>query len=243
MPNVKPTGSASRPHSKKSASHGLASNAKGQVKTSTKENTSAGDTPERILAVAEHLVQTRGFNGMSYADIASALGITKASLHYHFATKADLGVRLIERYEAAFSRALASIDGSAGDGPKKLRDYARIYENVLEQGRMCLCGMLAAEHATLPPEMKARLGAFFDANEAWLAGVLERGRSAGSLAFEGSATGKARMLVGALEGAMLLARSYGQVARFTQIATQLLASLAKPKRSSGKALLASTSRV
>jgi TetR/AcrR family transcriptional repressor of nem operon len=56
------------------------------------------DTPQRILDVAEQLVQTRGFNGFSYADIAAAVGLTKATLHYHFATKAELGRRLIERY-------------------------------------------------------------------------------------------------------------------------------------------------
>ena len=49
------------------------------------------DTPQRILDVAERLVQTRGFNGFSYADIADALKVTKASLHYHFRGKADLG--------------------------------------------------------------------------------------------------------------------------------------------------------
>jgi len=47
--------------------------------------------------VAERLVQVRGFNGFSYADIAAELHITKASLHYHFATKADLGEALIAR--------------------------------------------------------------------------------------------------------------------------------------------------
>jgi TetR/AcrR family transcriptional repressor of nem operon len=182
-------------------------------------------TPDRILDVAERLVQTRGFNGMSYADIAVALGVTKASLHYHFPTKADLGARLISRYEETFLRALASIDASKGDAKQKLSDYASIYESVLKKRRMCLCGILAAEHATLPQEMKARLAAFFDANEAWLVGVLEDGRRAGSLAFEGSPIAKARMWVGTLEGAMLLARSYGQVARFTQVATQLLATV------------------
>ena len=30
------------------------------------------DTPQRILDLAERLVQTRGFNGFSYADIAGA---------------------------------------------------------------------------------------------------------------------------------------------------------------------------
>jgi len=55
-----------------------------------------GDSAQRILDVAERLVQTRGFNGFSYADIAEALDVTKASLHYHFPAKSDLGARLIE---------------------------------------------------------------------------------------------------------------------------------------------------
>src|ERR1700682_1229989 len=62
----------------------------------------APDTSQRILDIAERLVQTRGFNGFSYADIAGTLHVTKASLHYHFPAKADLGRRLIERYERHF---------------------------------------------------------------------------------------------------------------------------------------------
>jgi TetR/AcrR family transcriptional regulator, transcriptional repressor for nem operon len=169
-----------------------------------------GESAGRILDVAERLVQMRGFNGMSYADIATALGVTNASIHYHFPTKSDLGGCLIRRYEENFTRALGSIDARAEDPGKKLRAYARIYEDVLRDNRMCLCGMLAAELDTLPSEMKARLSAFFDANEAWLGSVLEQGRSAGRLAFDGAASAKARMLVSCLEGAMLLARSYGQ---------------------------------
>ncbi|MGZ6077264.1 MAG: TetR/AcrR family transcriptional regulator, partial [Myxococcaceae bacterium] len=34
-------------------------------------------TPQRILDVAERLIQTRGFNGFSYADVAADVGITK----------------------------------------------------------------------------------------------------------------------------------------------------------------------
>jgi TetR/AcrR family transcriptional repressor of nem operon len=215
-------------------SRGSATSTRARTKTGqpTGAAASANETAERILDVAERLVQTRGFNGMSYADLAEAIGVTKASVHYHFSTKADLGSRLIARYEANFVRALASIDANQTDAWKKLRDYTRIYEAVLAKDRMCLCGMLAAELSTLAPEMRARLNAFFDANEAWLVGVLDAGRSAGSLSFEGPAHAKARMVIGALEGAMLLARVYGQVARFTAVATELLAALrTKPKRS------------
>src|SRR4030081_1468236 len=56
------------------------------------------DTASKVLDVAERLVQVNGFNGFSYADAASELGITKAALHYHFAGKAELGEALITRY-------------------------------------------------------------------------------------------------------------------------------------------------
>src|ERR1700694_3257471 len=46
------------------------------------------DTASKVLDVAERLVQVNGFNGFSYADASSELGITKAALHYHFARKA-----------------------------------------------------------------------------------------------------------------------------------------------------------
>src|SRR4051794_37788210 len=48
-------------------------------------------TSERILDTAERLVQMRGFNGFSYADVAGELDITTASLHYHYRGKAELG--------------------------------------------------------------------------------------------------------------------------------------------------------
>ena len=183
------------------------------------------DTAQRVLDVAERLLQTRGFNGFSYADIASALTLTKASLHYHFPTKAELGTRLIERYEGAFLKALGEIDRTSPDARDKLQRYAKIYADVLRNNRMCLCGMLAAEYATLPKPMKEEMRHFFDENERWLTAVLDEGRASGSLRFTGSAVDVARALVGSLEGAMMLARSYGEVARFEAVADRLIAEL------------------
>lgn len=183
------------------------------------------DTSQRILDVAERLVQTRGFNGFSYADIAEVLDVTKASLHYHFPSKADLGKRLIERYEEAFLALLKAIDATGAAPREKLKRYARIYADVLRDNRMCLCGMLASDYATLPKPMKEEVRHFFDENEDWLAAVLEQGRKSGGLEFKGSALELARVIVGSLEGAMMLARSYGDAARFDTAAERLLASL------------------
>jgi TetR/AcrR family transcriptional repressor of nem operon len=183
------------------------------------------DTADRILDLAERLVQTRGFNGFSYAVIASELGVTKASLHYHFPSKAELGRRLIDRYGEAFARALAEIDGSSSDAREKLRRYTSLYSRVLRDGRMCMCGMLAADYATLPEPMKSAVTHFFEANEQWLASVLEQGRARGDLRFSGAPLDVARLLVSSLEGAMLVARSFGDVSRFESISDLLLADL------------------
>jgi TetR/AcrR family transcriptional repressor of nem operon len=183
-------------------------------------------TAERILDVAEALVQSRGFNGFSYADVAESLGISKAALHYHYPGKAELGEALIERYARRFGDALAAVDRDEPDATAKLRAYARLYADVFQDDRMCLCGMLAADYATLPDPMRERVVRFFDDNERWLARVLDAGRRHGTLRFHGSARSVARTLVGGLEGAMLVARPYGDIKRFRSAAALLIDGLA-----------------
>lgn len=183
------------------------------------------DTASQILDVAERLVQVRGFNGFSYADVAAELKITKASLHYHFAGKGELGEALIDRYAAHFAEGLAEIDSRVADGRAKLDAYVSLYADVLRDQRMCLCGMLAAEYQTLPRAMQQAVIQFFDENEAWLKSVLEQGQTEATLQFTGPGSEAARTIISALEGAMLVARPYGDVDRFHAAASRLLASL------------------
>jgi TetR/AcrR family transcriptional repressor of nem operon len=184
------------------------------------------NTRSRILDAGERLVQVRGFNGFSYADVAAELSLTKASLHYHFPSKAELGEALIARYADRFAQALATIDANITHPPAKLDAYASLYTEVLRQERMCLCGMLAAEYQTLPSPIRDAVVAFLDDNEAWLALVLEQGREDGSLRFSNTPADTARSIVSGLEGAMLVARPYGAIERFETAAAQLLGSLA-----------------
>ncbi|WP_322818672.1 TetR/AcrR family transcriptional regulator [Tepidiforma sp.] len=192
-----------------------------------KPQQSRSNTRTRILDIAERLVQRRGFNGFSYADIAAQLGITTATLHYHFAGKAELGRALIARYTGRFMDELASIDARFPDARARLEAYANLYAAILQEQRFCLCGMLAAEYETLPKPMREAVIEFFDQNEAWLIQVLGLGQKQGTVRFTGSAADAARMVMGALEGAMLVARPYGEVRRFRTAAAQLLMSLAK----------------
>jgi TetR/AcrR family transcriptional repressor of nem operon len=184
-----------------------------------------GDTASRILDIAERLVQRRGFNGFSYADVAAELKITTASLHYHFRGKGELGQALIDRYTVRFRAALDEIDRRGAAPPAKLEDYAHIYADVLRQRRMCLCGMLAADYETLPKPMRTGVLRFFQQNEEWLVRVLEQGVEEGSIRLRRPPAEIAQTIVGGLEGAMLIARPRHDVARFEAAAEGLLASL------------------
>lgn len=184
-------------------------------------------TADRILDIAEGLVQRRGFNGFSYAHVAAELGITKASLHYHFRGKAELGEALVARYATRFGQALNTIDETTRSAPEKLSAYAELYSAVLRDERMCLCGMLAAEYETLPKPMGEAIVEFFDANSGWLTRVLAEGRAADTLVFEGDPGDSAQSILASLEGAMLVARPYRDPKRFDAAARRLLDSFAK----------------
>lgn len=192
----------------------------------TKRPKTQNGTAEGILDIAERLVQTRGFNNFSYADIAKELGITTASLHYHYPGKAELGQALITRYAERFAQALDRIARDVPDAPAKLGAYANLYADVLEGNRMCMCGILAAEYQTLPEPMRSAVIRFFDDNRRWLADVLTRGQADKTLAFRGPADEVAQSILSTLEGAMLVARPYGDMAKFNSTADQLLANLA-----------------
>ena len=182
-------------------------------------------TRGRILDAAERLAQVRGFNGFSYADVADEVGVTKASLHYHFPGKSDLGATLLARYTARFLEALERIDADGLAPVDKLYAYADLYADVLRQDRMCLCGMLAADYETLPDDMCAAIREFFDANQRWLESVTAAGRADGTMRFDGTAGDAARSILDGLEGALLVARTYRDAERFQSVARRLIVSL------------------
>jgi TetR/AcrR family transcriptional repressor of nem operon len=185
-------------------------------------NRKESGTAERVLDIAERLLQIRGFSNFSYADIATELGVTKASLHYHYPGKAELGQALITRYAERFNQALEDIDRDQPNARAKLMAYADLYAGVLRNERMCMCGILAAEYQTLPEAMQSEVIRFFDANQKWLADVLEQGKADGTLTYRGRAEDVAQGILSTLEGAMLVARPYGGLARFDAAAEQLL---------------------
>ena len=180
---------------------------------------------EQILASAQRLVQQRGFNGFSYADIADEVGIRKASLHHYFPAKTDLGLALIDSYTAQLNGGLQGITSAFTQADAQLQEYVGFYRNSLEAGRMCLGGMLASDALTLDPAMLPSLKRFFARNVEWLTEILAAGNSTRQLVLTGSAADHARILLATLQGALLIARTTGDIGAFDRTAALLISGL------------------
>lgn len=180
---------------------------------------------EQILTSAQRLVQQRGFNGFSYADIADEVGIRKASLHHYFPTKTDLGLALIGVYSGQFDREMLRINGFSSQADVKLGAYVALYRGALRADCMCLGGMLATESLTLDAVMLPSLRRFFVLNTEWLTEVLAVGKSQRLLAYSGTAADHARALLSALQGALLIARATGDHDAFDRTAALLIKDL------------------
>jgi len=183
-------------------------------------------TDQRLLAVAQCLMQTHGYHGVGYATVAAAVGVRKSSVFHHFPAKEDLVRAVVARYRATVRDGLAAIDRAMDDPCDKLARYAGLYRALLaRREHMCLCGLLAAEATTLPGVVRAEMRGYFEEHEAWLGDALAAGRAAALLRVDGSNAEAAQRLLAGVEGALLVAQAHDDDARFDAIAAGTLADL------------------
>ncbi|MBJ7501550.1 MAG: TetR/AcrR family transcriptional regulator [Sphingopyxis sp.] len=184
-------------------------------------------TSEAILACAQSLIVTGGYNGFSYADIAGVVGIRKASIHHHFPAKADLVRTLVARYREAAQAGLAAIGSHRPDPVDQLRAYTGYWQSCIADGSapICICALLASEIPVLPDPVASEVRAHFRALSAWLAAVLERGREMGRIRLAAPPQAEAELFMATVHGAMLSARAFGEPAMFGTALAPLLGRL------------------
>jgi TetR/AcrR family transcriptional regulator, transcriptional repressor for nem operon len=183
------------------------------------------DTRTQILDTAQDLIQRLGVNAMSYQDISEAVGIRKASIHYHFPSKDDLVAVLLDRYNDYFLRLVDGIIAQSDAAEVKLRRYCSLFEATLSSGngdKACLYGMVGAELATLKHPLAERVTLFYRDNEALLVKMLSQGKESGEFRFVGDIHAMAMLIFSLLEGGFLVARAHGGATKYRAIVEQLM---------------------
>ena len=169
--------------------------------------TELSPSAERIADVAQALVQEVGYNGFSFEHISQAVGMRKASIHHHFASKVDLGVAVVQRYTLEFEESLSQVHKRLTSAPERLMAYADLFETTFnDKHHLCVCGMLGAESNSLDPALNVEVKRFFQINLDWLNRVIEEGLTRGVLRSPHDAKALSETLLALLEGAMLVGR-------------------------------------
>lgn len=168
----------------------------------------ASTSPMRqtLMDTALHLLCTKGYNKLSYADLAVAVGLRKASIHYHFPAKVDLGLALMEQQQERLEQQLQSIQARYSHSQDKLKAFSALFTQPVAE-YFPLCSVLATEMGCLPEPMQEATQSFIQGQLHWLTQVIETGQQNGEILTPGPAAGLAFDFLSLLEGACLLKRS------------------------------------
>lgn len=159
---------------------------------------------EKIAEVATNSIKRDGYRNLSFRHLAEEIGVKSSSVHYHFPAKSDLALALVEEYTDQFSKRLSAIRASNKSLYGQLDALVTVFQKVLEEGQLCLCGMMAAELTSLDKDTRQALWSFFDSMESWVLDTIRQDPEALHLPLQPEQF--ARILVSGLEGAMLLDR-------------------------------------
>jgi TetR/AcrR family transcriptional regulator, transcriptional repressor for nem operon len=178
-----------------------------------------GNTAGRIMDVAHQLLVERGFSAFSYADIAEAVEIRKASIHHHFPTKTALVVAVLERHRLRMQEAHAALDEHVSSPIDRLKKYVDYWEACIRSMTepFCIAALLGAELPGLPEEVQTEVGKHFTCLRQWIAKNMKDGVKQKMIKLQGTAEVEAEMLMAAVHGAMISARVNKSSSIFKQV--------------------------
>ncbi|WP_375561640.1 TetR/AcrR family transcriptional regulator [Bernardetia sp. OM2101] len=170
------------------------------------------DTREKIVYLGEALFQQFGYNGFSYKHISEKLGIKNAAIHYHFPSKEDLGIAIIEHATNRLELWKLRIDELNLTPTQKLERYIEdIYGWQINKGdRICMIAATGADYFSLPETMQKKaqsLGYFI---RGIYTNVLEEGLEKNEFQFAGKAKYQALSMLMTLQGSLMTARLHGK---------------------------------
>jgi AcrR family transcriptional regulator len=159
---------------------------------------------QHIIDAANRLFYERGFNQTSFSDIAGQAGIPRGNFYYHFKSKDEILLAVIDDRLTAIRAMLDEWSDTIPEPRDRLRRYAEIPLNdardVVRYG--CPMGTLNMELVKGLPVLQHKAGEMFDVFLEWLEQqfvALDKGDEARMLALQ---------LLGEMQGAALITSVY-----------------------------------
>ena len=181
------------------------------------------DTRQRIVEAAMELFWLKGYGSTSIADILSRSQVNSGSLYHFFPGKQDLLIAVLEAYRDGIGPMLLDPSWQGVDDPIErvfalLGTYRRaIVDTDCEYG--CPIGSIALELHEPDLAVRQLLAANFDGWINAVAGCLEQ--AAGRFPRGTDLRSLAELVLNVMEGGVMQARTYRDVAHFDRAVAQL----------------------
>ncbi len=165
------------------------------------------ESVDKLLMAARALFVSKGYRATTLEQVASAAGLTKGAVYFHFGAKEAVLVQLLDRVESQLLAPALEILKSGGGGPvsDKLVQFMRLHGEmgVTNREDMLLLISMSIEFAELEgpaaESIKRMYGSLYKALEA----LIKRGQASGEIRRDAPAAELASVVVATHDGAFL----------------------------------------
>lgn len=171
---------------------------------------------EKVIESAQKLFHIYGFQNTSIDDILESTGVTKSNLYYHFKSKEELGLLILEKrireYEDKFfSDTLENYSLSPQRRLKKYYKKVTDYHEKLECKNGCPFGNLALEMSDTNEKFRSQLSEFFNHWQKVIEKCIREGIELKEFRSDISPKIISQLILSHLEGAILLAKTHRSI--------------------------------
>lgn len=189
------------------------------------------NTREKILDSTRGLIQRRSFHGFSFQDLADEVGIRKASLYHHFASKDAVAIAMLDHASDWVREQLKRSDGR--EPIERLEGYFAMFRLLHGKAeRMCPGGSFASVYGAISSSLQTALHRFANMHLDWVEGVVREGVERGQFDIgDQRPRDVAAQIVAGVQGALLMGRLSSDPHMLDAVAEGLRRSLGHlPKR-------------
>jgi TetR/AcrR family transcriptional repressor of nem operon len=171
---------------------------------------------EKILVSAKELFHENGFQQTSVDEILKRSGVTKSNFYYHFKSKEELGLVILDRFIQLYeSDVLIKTLGNKELAPsERLIEFyrsVRTFHRDLEKPRGCPFGNMAIEMSGSNESFREKLSVFFNAWEKIIEECISEGMRSGDFRGDLPPGLIAQLILSHLEGAIMMVKTHRSI--------------------------------
>jgi TetR/AcrR family transcriptional repressor of nem operon len=163
----------------------------------------------QIINLALKLIRQKGYVAFSYDDISKQLGVTKASIHYHFEKKEDLGVAVAERIYQSLQNFLLTMKNSSLTAEEKLMQFIVQRAERVACTEICPISSLQTDFESLPDIVRQKVEEVSRLELSIINEIVAEAYTEGIVSSSQNVESLAVMILSSVKGALLYRRVLG----------------------------------